>query len=233
MVDRQATSESLERRIRRLERNSRLFGVGTLTVLLLGGAAVSMGYVSDEPKPIEASGMVLRDAQGGVYARFEHVEAQGGALTLTDDHGASRIRIGVGADGTPAVTLSDSSGHQLVELSILDNATPRILLRDKRETERAKLLLMPDGSPLLYLKDEKGTNRVELASLWTGLSGLAIFDEAGRLRGLVSALPHQRHGMVWLDPEGNPAVQVGLTADGRPIVTGLDGPATGVSETER
>jgi len=28
--------------------------------------------------------------------------------------------------------------------------------------------------------------------------------------------------MVWLDPEGNPKVQVGLTADGRPVVTGLD-----------
>ena len=82
---------------------------------------------------------------------------------------------------------------------------------------------MPDGSPLLYLKDEKGTNRVELASLWTGLSGLAIFDEAGRLRGLFSALPNQKHGMVWLDAEGIPKVQVGLTADGRPVVTGLDG----------
>ncbi len=77
MVHRQATSESLERRILRLERNNRLFGVGTLTVLLLGGAAVSMGYVSDEPKAFEASGLVLRDSDGRVYARFEHVAEQG------------------------------------------------------------------------------------------------------------------------------------------------------------
>ena len=57
MIDPQPTPESLHRRIRRLELTNRLFGVGTLTILLLGGAAVSMGYVSDEPKAIEVSSL--------------------------------------------------------------------------------------------------------------------------------------------------------------------------------
>ena len=88
MIDPPHSPESLHRRIHRLERSNRLLGAGALAVLLLGGAAVSMGYVSDEPKAIEASGLVLRDAHGRVYARFEHVEAQGGALTLKDGGGA-------------------------------------------------------------------------------------------------------------------------------------------------
>lgn len=89
MVHPQPTPESLHGRIHRLERSNRLLGAGTLAVLLLGGVAVSMGYISDEPKAFEASGLVLRDAHGRVYARFEHVEEQGGALTFQDGHGAS------------------------------------------------------------------------------------------------------------------------------------------------
>jgi len=130
--------KSLERRLDRLERESRVLKRAGAVVLAGLAAAALMGQarsrVEKRPPPptsVEAERFIVRDPVGKVRAALA-VEPDGSTrLVLHDRHGARRAVLAVGADGLPALSLVDADGRsERAALAVESGGAARLLLRD-------------------------------------------------------------------------------------------------------
>jgi hypothetical protein len=141
--------EGIEARLQRLERQNGRWRLATVVLLLLAGGAlltaqaplqrpVALAQPVNAPvttTALTADKIVLRDAAGRIRARLEMDTEHGGpVLTMADDTGVERLRLGLqGEQGGNA-----GGVHPAGSFLILQDLSqkPRVILRFAEEVQR-------------------------------------------------------------------------------------------------
>ena len=159
-------SDSLERRLERLERGCRRWkalttlAMGILSLVLLIGAGKS-GDTS-VPNELQAHAFVLVDRHGTPLARLGLLPHGAWGLGFYDQGKKSRIVLSVEGDGGSSISLFGKDGKGSLLLSAHSNGASSLRLVDTHWKTRTTLATWPDGSPFLQLTDREGKDRALL-----------------------------------------------------------------------
>jgi hypothetical protein len=128
----QLGSDTLVRRIERLERQNRsLRAAGTLAVLA-GAAALCIG-MSAPRKSLETDLLLIKDASGTTRMILGMAD-DGPAITMLDSNGKLRANIGVTEKG-PEFDFLDASETPRLQMFIDEKQVPRVNLLDAKGTQ--------------------------------------------------------------------------------------------------
>ena len=158
--------DTLERRMQRLERDSRrwkamtILAMGTLSLMLLIAAGKS-GETS-VANEVQAQAFVLVDRQGTPLARLGLLPHGAWGLGFYDQGKKSRLVLSVEGDGTSSISLLGKDGKGSMLLSTNSTGASALRLVDTHWKTRATLGTWPDGSPFLQLMDREGKDRALL-----------------------------------------------------------------------
>jgi hypothetical protein len=158
--------DTLERRLQRLERDSRRWkamttlAMGALSLMLLIGAGKS-GETS-VANEVQAHAFVLVDRHGTPLARLGLLPHGAWGLGFYDQGKKSRIVLSVDGDGTSSISLLGKEGKGSMLLSANSTGASALRLVDTHWKTRATLGTWPDGSPFLQLLDRDGKDRALL-----------------------------------------------------------------------
>jgi hypothetical protein len=168
------TLESLAERVKRLERQNRLFKALAIGAVAVLAAVVCMGQVA-APKVVEAEKFVVRDGDGNERARLVDIgvvllSADGkprGGLTVAEDVPSLHLlhpQHGGGVYMSPLGMAVRGPGQKskAANVGISHEGEPFVSLSDGEEKTRARLSLAKDGRPGLALYDTKGEIRARL-----------------------------------------------------------------------
>ena len=184
--------DPIERRLKRLERDSRRWkamttlAIGALSLVLLIGAGKS-GETS-VPNEVQAHAFVLVDRNGTPLARLGLLPHGAWGLGFYDQGKKSRIVLSMEGDGASSISLFGKDGKGSILLSANSTGASTLRLVDTQWKTRATLGTWPDGSPFLQLMDREGKDRAllrytEIAARGTGElikrpgSSLLFFDQ--------------------------------------------------------
>lgn len=118
----------------------------SLSLVVIAGVGMSAGQ-----RVVEASGFVLRDAEG--RARAQLAESNGvPSLSLYDEAGTVRLALAVDREG-PIINLFSPSGQPRAVLAERESRS-FLVLRDADGAPRAAIAVQESGQPSLYLLDE-------------------------------------------------------------------------------
>ena len=158
--------DTMERRLERLERDSRCWkalttlAMGALSLIFLIGAGKS-GETS-VPHEVQAHAFVLVDQNGTPLARLGLLPHGGWGLGFYDHGKKSRIVLSVEGDGASSISLFGKDGKGSMLLSANSTGASTLRLVDTQWKTRATLATWPDGSPFLQLMDREGKDRALL-----------------------------------------------------------------------
>jgi hypothetical protein len=158
--------DTIERRLKRLERDSRRWkamttlAIGALSLVLLIGAGKS-GETS-VPNEVQAHAFVLVDRNGTPLARLGLLPHGAWGLGFYDQSKKSRIVLSMEGDGASSISLFGKDGKGSVLLSANSTGASALRLVDTQWKTRATLATWPDGSPFLQLMDREGKDRALL-----------------------------------------------------------------------
>jgi|SRR6266850_6228495 len=125
-------SQTLMRRIERLERQNRAVrAAGTLAVLA-GAAALCIG-MSAPRRTLETDLLIIKDATGNTRMILG-MSDDGPAITMLDSNGKLRANIGVTEKG-PEFDFLDQSETPRLQMFIDEKQVPRLNLLDSRGTQ--------------------------------------------------------------------------------------------------
>lgn len=173
------TFRTLERRLRRVERDNRVLRRAG-AVLVIGVAAVMlMGQTILHRRAVESEAFLVRDAQGQVRAMLKALENGTVGLSFYDQAGVARAWLRVLTDGTPGLVLSDESGQVRTMLNVQGDGLVGLLFYDQDGRPRAWLNVLADGTGGLALFDEAKESRAWLRGLADGSPGLTFWDAHG------------------------------------------------------
>lgn len=219
----------MERRLRRLERETRWFRVGSLVVLMALGSLALMAFqggAADDKtgiglfRQVDAGHIVLRDPDGQMRAWLGIAEG-GPRLIFFDASGQQRLGIGMTRQSEPAMGIYDGGENPRVVLGMLEG-WPGFVLRDPQGRKRVAMFSRDDWGSLFFydkhetkrsgigqfgesaalnLCDDRGKDR---AGLTTGRKGssLSFFDVAGMKRIGIGLLDKDEPAMGVFDEEG-------------------------------
>jgi hypothetical protein len=188
---------SLEERLARLEVQQRRLRRTTLALAVALSAAVLLLAVQWLPRAlgagagggagvVQARGFTVLDAAGRTRASLGVGEASGGPeLLLHDAAGAARLRVGLGADGSPLVRLAGAGGESLADLSVYGSEGVRLGLSSPGGADFFSVGSHPDGSARLALADALGRPRAVLVA-GAAAPGLELMDRRGVPRARLS-----------------------------------------------
>lgn len=173
------TFRTLERRLRRVERENRMLRRAG-AVLVIGVAAIMlMGQTILHRRSVESEAFLVRDARGQVRAMLKALENGTVGLSFYDQDGVSRAWLRVLTDGTPGLVLSDQSGQVRTMLNVQGDGLVGLLFYDQSGNPRAWLNVLADGTGGLALFDEARESRAWLRLLADGSPGLTFWDGHG------------------------------------------------------
>src|SRR5712691_11139430 len=159
-------SDTIERRLERLERDSRRWkalttlAMGALSLVLLIGAGKN-GKTS-VPSEIQARAFVLVDRDGTPLARLGLLPHGAWGLGFYDQGKKSRIVLSMEGDGSSSLSLFGKDGKGSMLLHASGSGAASLRLVDTTWKTRATLATWPEGSPFLQLLDRAGKDRVLL-----------------------------------------------------------------------
>jgi hypothetical protein len=219
----------MERRLHRLERQSRLFRAGALLVVLAIGSLALMAFqggAGDDKagigkfRQIDAGHIVLRDTDGQMRAWLGIAEG-GPRLIFFDASGQQRMGVGMTRQGEPALGIYDGGENPRVVLGMLEG-WPGFVLRDPQGKKRVAIFSRDDwGSMFFYDKfetkrtgmgqfgeaaainlcDDRGKDRAGISTDRKG-SSLSFFDIAGMKRVGLGLLSKDEPALGIFDEEG-------------------------------
>ncbi len=173
------TFRTLERRLKRVERENRRVKQAA-ALLLIGVAAVFlMGQALAKRRTVEADAFMVRDRFGQVRAMLTALADGTVGLSFYDTRGVPRAWLRVLADGTPGMVLSDRTGHARTMVSVQEDGLTGLLLYDQSGNPRAWLNVLADGTGGLALFDETRESRAWFRVLADGSSGITFWDLYG------------------------------------------------------
>jgi hypothetical protein len=158
-------SETIEQRLRKLERQNRRLKLSGIAGLLIVGTFVVMGQASWQgmPAAVKARSLVLVDANGATRARlFMSTIAGGPELDLYDENGKSRVMLAETANG-PALVFFDEKQSSKVILNWSPFVGPELDLFGTGGKGKATLDVAA-GGPQLFLNDASGTADLHVLS---------------------------------------------------------------------
>ena len=160
-------SDSICRRLTRLERSNRRWKLLAASALALLGMALLLGAkgattpVVDE---LRARAFLLVDEQGAPLARLGRLPHGALGLGFYDDGRRSRILLSVNEDGTSSLNLFSKGGRSGALLSASRTGGASLRLLDGNWKNRATVATWPNGSPFLRFADHNGRDRILLGS---------------------------------------------------------------------
>ena len=172
----------LERENTHLRKQSKLLTIGgaaglaVLAVLAL--AWVISAFGSDSTGVLEATKVVLRDANGIERGVWEVTESGGSRLVLRDHDARERIRLTLLPDGSPGLTLADRDGRSRTVLGLLPDQTATLVFADQAGKTRAVLGVPADGSSTMAFADRQGETRVNVGVDAAGKPSVTMFENA-------------------------------------------------------
>jgi hypothetical protein len=193
--------DTIERRLERLERDSRRWkamtalAMGTLCLILLIGAGKS-GETS-VPSEVQAHAFVLVDRNGIPLARLGLLPHGALGLGFYDQGKKSRIVLSVEDDGASSISLFGKDGKGSVLLSANSTGASALRLVDTHWKTRATLATWPDGSPFLQLMDREGKDRALLRYTEVTARGTG---ELVKQQGPSLLFFNQEEAVVWKAP---------------------------------
>lgn len=116
-------SESLEQRVRVLERHNRSLRWTVLLTLVLSILSLMWGRIWPRNGVIEAQGFVVADPAGTPRGSFAF-DAGGVGLNLQDERGHWRTGLLVDNTGRPALFLLDTASQPVVTLNLQQGGAP-------------------------------------------------------------------------------------------------------------
>jgi len=225
---------TVEQRLKRLEREVRLFRWVAALVMVAAMSFVVMGLeATDNDKSIgrfrqiDTGHLVLRDADGQMRAWLGIAEG-GPRLIFFDQSGQQRMGVGMTRQSEPALGIFDMGQNERVVLGVMDGF-PGLVMRDPQGRKRAALFAREDWSSLFFydrretkrsgiglfgeaaavnLSDDRGRDRVGLTTEAKG-SSLSFFDRGGQKRNALGLLKEDEPAFGYFTHEG--AAQMALS----------------------
>jgi hypothetical protein len=219
----------MEQRLRRLERETRLFRAGSLLVVMGLGALALMAFqggAGDDKagigkfRQVDTGHIVLRDTDGQMRAWLGMAEG-GPRLIFFDAAGQQRLGIGMTRQSEPAMGIYDGGENPRVVIGMLEG-WPGFVFRDPQGRKRVAIFSRDDwGSMFFYDKfetkrsgigqfgeaaainlcDDRGKDRTGLTTDRKG-SSLSFFDMAGMKRIGIGLLAKDEPAMGIFDEDG-------------------------------
>lgn len=228
--------EILERRMKRLERESRLSRWVAGLVVLAAGALFMMGANSDDKtigrfRQIDTGHLVIRDPDGQMRAWLGIAEG-GPRLIFFDQQGQQRIGVGMTRQSEPALGIFDVGQNERVVLGVIEG-WPGLVMRDPQGKKRTALFARDDWSSLFFydrreikrtgiglygeaaavnLCDDRGKDRVGVSTDRAG-SSLSFFDHGGQKRAGLGILREDEPALGFFNHEGANQVALSVIKD--------------------
>jgi hypothetical protein len=171
--------DNLETRIEMLERSARVHQLLTGAMLLLACGAVVLTQRRVRGDDLEARELSIVDDEGKKRVRIGRLAEAGYGLTLSDGSGRARALFQLQSDGSPRLSFGNPSGQSLAELAVFQSA-PRLLFANDDGVEFFSLTLEMDGSSRMSLVEQNGRSRIILGASGDGSPGLVLVDRYGR-----------------------------------------------------
>jgi hypothetical protein len=161
------------------------------------------------------AGLVLSDQEGRPRLATS-VDDQGrGWVVALDSTSRPGVVLSQDDDGVSGLTLRDASGRGGVTIGTFRDSPPAALFRDADGTLRVAIGALPNSAAVVEVRDETGRDGARLGAEGQG----TYYVELGRDTGPSSTLVTHagNSGLRFTDAAGQPRVQIGTTADGRPV----------------
>ncbi|MEI8121028.1 MAG: hypothetical protein WCI20_03180 [bacterium] len=229
----ETTLTAMERRVKRLEREARLYRWATGLLALTAGIFIVMGADGDDKsigrfRQIDAGHIVLRDPDGQMRAWLGIAEG-GPRLIFFDQQGQQRLGVGMTRQSEPALGIFDVGQNERAVLGIMEG-WPGLVFRDpqgkkrlglfsrdewsslyfydRRETKRTGIGLYGEAAAIT-LSDDRGKDRAGLATDHNG-SSLSFFDRGGQKRAGLGLLREDQPALGFFNHEGNNQVALSV-----------------------
>lgn len=151
--------ESIEARVRVLERHNRSLRWTVLLTLVLSILGLMWGRIWPRNGVIEAEGFVVADAAGKPRGTFGF-DASGVGLNLHDERGLWRAGFLVDVSGRPAVFLFDTTAQPVFTLNLQRSGAP--FLRMRSPLDEASLTARLGEGAMQGLILSRGKDSVEV-----------------------------------------------------------------------
>jgi hypothetical protein len=233
------TTNGMEQRLKRLEREVRWFRLGTLLAVGVCVLTLAAGMTGEDDKAIgrfrqlDVGHIVLRDTDGQMRAWLGMAEG-GPRLIFFDASGQQRMGVGMTRQAEPALGIFDAGENPRVVLGMVEG-WPGLVFRDTQGRKRTALFLREDWSSLFFydrretkrtgiglygeaasvnLSDDRGKERGGFTTDRKG-SSVSFFDVGGMKRAGMGVLANDDPALGMFDHEGNNQVALSVL-DGEP-----------------
>ncbi len=166
-----------EREHGRLKRTNRILSLSLAATAAIALAALFIAGIGSSDV-VEASQILLTDANGVVRGQWSVQENGATALALQDRNGIARLRMTVLDGGAPGVALTDARGRSRVVLGVLPDETSTLVFADGEGTTRTVLGVTPNGGANLVFADGVGATRAEMGVGNGGAPVLTLYEDA-------------------------------------------------------
>lgn len=225
--------EVMERRVRRLERETRIFRWAAGVLVLAAGVFFVTGADTGDSaigrfRQIDTGHLVLRDPDGQMRAWLGIAEG-GPRLIFFDQQGQQRLGVGMTRQGEPALGIFDVGQNERAVFGVIEG-WPGLVMRDPQGKKRAALFARDDWSSLFFydrreikrsgiglygeaaavnLSDDRGKDRAGLSTDRTG-SSLSFFDRGGQKRLGLGILREDEPALGYFNHEGRNQVALSV-----------------------
>lgn len=163
MVSRISSLEMQNRSYKRLNRVlTLLVGVGFVVGIVHVLSPNSMDFLRPTTGVLEASGFVVRDAQGSIRGQWMVEEDGRVRFSLHDLTETRRVSVSVQNGGSPGLSLANRDGQTRVALGLNSDGSANFVVADRTGLPRTVLGLSADDAAGLTIVDGTGAARVEL-----------------------------------------------------------------------
>lgn len=233
----ETTVSAMEQRVKRLEREARLFRWTTGLLAVVAASLMVMGFEQADDKSIgrfrqiDSGQVVLRDPDGQMRAWLGIAEG-GPRLIFFDQQGQQRMGVGMTRQGEPAVGIFDAGQNERAVLGIMEG-WPGLVLRDPQGKKRAALFSRDEWGSLFFydrrevkrsgiglygeaaainLADDRGKDRAALSTDRKG-SSLCFFDRGGQKRAALGITVADEPALGFFRHEGENQVALSVLND--------------------
>ena len=149
-------TDSLEQRVRVLERHNRSLRWTVILTLALSLLGLMWGRVWPRNGVVEARGFLVTDGEGRVRGSFA-VDQNGVGLNLQDERGLWRAGFLVDNTGRPAMFLFDTVAQPVVTLNLQTSGAPSLRMRSPGNENTLQVRLGNGGAPGIFLSNGADT----------------------------------------------------------------------------
>lgn len=212
----------MERRVRRLERETRFFRVGAgllaaLALIVFLTAASSEDKSFGRFRQVDAGQMILRDPDGQMRAWLGIAEG-GPRLIFFDQQGQQRLGVGMTRLGDPALGIFDLGQNERAVVGMMEGS-PGVVLRDPQGKKRAALFSKDEWSSL-YFYDRREIKRTGIG-IYGEAAAVNLSDDRGRERGGM-VTDQKGSSVTFFDRGGQKRLGLGLLAGDEPALGFFD-----------